>query len=337
MTRYPPPTLLGNPPSARWLVAVISALLLSGCQPVQRADDEVNLIAKIYVTQGQMFTESGELDEAIRRFDMALEYNPRMIEARIGLGDVHEIRGDPAKAAEQYAEARKIDPRNFKATYKLALMYQLLNRVRESINLYLEALTIDPYNFDANHNLATAYLQTGQPQLGVVYAEEAVNLKPASQEAHANLGSVYSALGESESAVKAYKSALELGDAAAPIEINLATALVKAGKAEEARQRLLQLVETDPRYDYWERLGYASFKLGLYQESLRAYVRGLKIKPEDPPCLNGIGVNLMTIYIGTERKDIRLRNRAIEYWRRSIKSDPKQPRIIDLVSRYRKL
>ena len=61
----------------RRLVPLFAAMLLCGCQPADRVDDEVNLIAEIYVTHGRMFTESGELDEARENLRIAIRLSPR--------------------------------------------------------------------------------------------------------------------------------------------------------------------------------------------------------------------------------------------------------------------
>lgn len=316
-----------------WTALLIAITAAAGCQTAQRRRN-ANAEERSLISRGQQYTEQGMLDSALAAFDMVLETNPRSVDAHVGIGDIYEIKGDYAAAAEKYKTAQKLDPGAFKPTYKLGLMYHLLNRVKDAITEYLAALAIDPNSFEANLNLATAYLQINQAQLGLPYAEKAVKLKGDSQAAHVNLGSIYAAMGEYNLAIDEYRNAAELGDLQPPIMLNLVEALLKTGKYQRAMNVLNQLKPTDVVY---ERMGYALFKLGDYDTSLKRYQQALELNPDDTASLNGLGVDLMTLYLKGRREDITLRDRGIEAWMKSVKIDPTQQRIVDLIARYRKL
>lgn len=327
--------------NATWikmLLLVCALGLFAGCATTPgaahhgNADKAAELTAKAKAAQ-----EAGNLQEAMMLFEQALALDPRNTDAYIGVGDVNQVSGDYAKAATQYEKARAIAPENFDANYKLALMYHLLNRLREAISTYLSALSIDPSNFDANLNLATAYLQVNQPQLGLPYAQRAVELNPDSVPALVNLGSIYSALDDHESALKAYESAMQHEDVSTPVAINYVNALLKTDHADKAVQVLRKIVAKDPKGEYFERLGYALYKTNDYAGSAEAYEQALAKNENDTSALNGLGVNLMTTYIQNDRKQITLRNRAVDMWRKSIRLSPDQPRILDLISRYSRL
>jgi tetratricopeptide (TPR) repeat protein len=305
---------------------------MGGCLPsrpfadpeaVRRAEAEYNAAtARRLSTQAEAAHEAGNTQQALALFTKALEADPANIEAHIGIGDIHQ------------EQARRIDPGNFASNYKLGLMYHLMNRLREAISTYLSALTIDPANFDANLNLATAYLQIGEPTLALPYAERAVKINASSQPAQVNLGSIYSALGRHDDAVVAYRAAADLGELAGPVAVNLVNALVKSGKYQRALNVLQTLIRTDPQGPYFERLGYVHFKLGEYDQSIAAYEKALAANPNDSSSLNGLGVNLMTRYIQAGRTDQRIRDRALEAWRTSVRINPAQTNIVDLISRY---
>ena len=323
------------------LLLIVLAAGPSGCSTMDMVlsgpDDRV--VAASYTAAGEREMAAGDLDAALRAFQQALEQDPDYTDAYLGIGDVYQKRGNLNAAAERYADARRLSPGRFETNYKLGLTYHLLQRVRDAVDLYLTALTVDPYNFEANANLATAYLQLDQPEAALPYAERAVRLNPESQPAYANLGAIYASMGRPEDAVIAYRNAADLGQLSPPIAVNLVNTLLDAGRPQRAVNTLETLIRTDPqpRASYQERLGYAHFKLGNYDQSLQAYQHALDLAPDDIAALNGLGVNLMTRYIRNDRGSTDTRDRAIEAWRRSLRIDAEQPRIIDLIARYRRL
>ncbi len=320
--------------SAGLSVAVLT-MAIAGCatwSSTQRQAHSNDLLER-----GDSYLSEGLLESALAAFEMALETNPRLVNAHMGIGDIYRAKGDYATAAERYESARSLEPRSFDANYKLGLMYHLLNRVRDAIQVYLTALTIDPNSFEANLNLATAYLQIGQPQLGLPYAEAAVNLKPDSQAAQVNLGSIYAAMGQYQLAIDAYRAAAELGALEPQIALNLADALIRTGRYRRAINTLEALARQQSSELVYERIGYAYFKLADFDQSARAYEKALELDPDDPASLNGLGVNLMTQYLRDRRENIDLRDRAIRAWQQSVRIKPDQQRIIDLIARYRGL
>jgi tetratricopeptide (TPR) repeat protein len=314
------------------LLGMLAAVPL-GC----RIKPAVDPVSHTMLTRGQQFKSEGLYLSALAAFNMALERNPRLTDAHLGIGDIYQVQGDYAAAAQSFRSATRLEPRSFKANYKLGLMEHLLNRVREAIDSYLVALSINPKSFEANLNLATAYLQISQPQLGLPYAEAAVKLNPQSQAAHVNLGSIYAAMGEYHLAIDVYRTAAELGDLEPKIALNLVDAFIRTGKYQRALNTLGVLARNKPDVMICERLGYVNFKMGKFSESLAAYEQALGIDPDDPASLNGVGVCLMTQYLSGRREDTALRDRAISSWQRSVRLQPDQQRIIDLIARYRNL
>jgi len=328
--------------AAAMLAGCLLAAGLAGCQATERGrrGGEAGAPAhRAELQRAERLKREGMLDAALAAFEAVLDSNPRELTAHIGIGDIHEARGDYRAAAERYEVAKRIKPGHFKATYKLGLMKHLLDRVAEAIDEYLQALAIRPQSFQANLNLATAYLQIGKPKLGLPYGRKAAQLRPGSQTAHANLGALLAATGDYQTAVEQYRTAAELGAISPELALNMAEALTRAGRYQRAVNTLRTLTQ-GPDADnpeVFERLGYAYFKLRHYQRSLDAYNRALELDPDLVKALNGKGVNLMTMYLAGGRADETLKSRAIRAWRKSVRLDGDQRRIIDLIARYRKL
>jgi tetratricopeptide (TPR) repeat protein len=327
-----------QPKNTLWMMMMLAALsLAAGCATTPRTSTKSAKAAEL-AAQAQALQETGNLELAMELFQEALALDHENVDAHVGVGDLHQLTGNYTEAAKQYETARDLKPDSYDVNFKLGLAYHLLNRLRDAIRTYLAALTINPSSLEANLNLATAYLQVGEPRLALPYAQRAVELDPDHQAARVNLGAIYATLGQHEKALDQYRAAEATSSAFDEhVAVNLASAELKSGSPRKAADLLNRLVKEKPTATYYERLGYAQYKLGNLDASLEAYEQALAMDGENTAALNGLGVNLMTRYIQQNRDSLKLRNRAVDAWQKSVRLDRDQPKILDLISRYSRL
>ncbi len=290
--------------------------------------------AQFAAAKGQALAQTGNFDAAIREFERAIAINPNLTHAYVGIGDIHRQQGDFASAEQSYAYAVKIEPRNFNAQYLHGLSLQILNRLSEAVRAYLRALSIRPNNADANLNLATAYLQLGEPDQGLTYAQFAVRHAPQRGDARINLGAIYAALGRHNDAIAEYQQAAELVELTPELLLNLSDSLSNAGRYAEMVVTLDQLITMQPSAIAYERLGSAHFRLRHYDDALTSFKQALTLDSQHYPALNGVGVCLLNRYIWSNKSDQKALKEAINALRRSIQIESRQPRIVELLSRY---
>lgn len=327
-----------QPKYTLWMMVMLAAIsLAAGCATTPKAPDNSARAAEL-TDQANALKETGNLELAMELFQEALALDHENVDAHVGVGDLHQLTGNYEEAAKEYEVARDIKPDSYDVNFKLGLAYHLLNRLRDAIRTYLAALTINPSSLEANLNLATAYLQVGEPSLALPYAQRAVELDPDHQSARVNLGAIHATLGEHEKALEQYRAAAAINtEFDEHVAINLASAELKSGSPAKAAELLNRIVEKKPTSTYYERLGYAQYKLENLDASLTAYEKALELDPDNTAALNGLGVNLMTRYIQQNRNSIKLRNRAVEAWQKSVRLNRDQPKILDLISRYSRL
>lgn len=319
----------------RPLFVGLAVLLLVGCGtfgPTPKTK-KVNK----HLADARQFQQEGLTDASLSALSLALEVNPKLTEAHMGMGEIFRSRGDFELAKNAYASAVEIEPNNFKAHYYLGLTNQLSGDPKAAVQTYLKALSISPQNFEANRDIASAYLQLGKPDAALPYARLSTKVSPESQPAWSNLAATFSLLGRYEEAIDAYRTANELGELADPVLLGLADAHIRLGNYPRAINTLNSLILSSPSATAHERLGYALFKLRRYEDSLQQYENALQFDTEDISALNGAGACYMTLYIEGERENGFQSERAKECWRRSVQLQPDQPRIVDLLSRYSRL
>jgi len=324
---------------AAGLASVVAAASMGGCRTTEnarvseiietrRANEESSL------DRAEALARAGSLDAALELFERAIERNPELSPAYVGAGDVYRQRGDYSQAERRYAKAVELEPQSFDAQFKHATSLQWLERFTEAVRAYLRALTIRPRDFDANLNLASTYLQMGEPEQSLVYARRAVQIDPDSGPARANLGSVYAALDRHGAAVAEYQQAAELMDLTPELLLNLADSLSRSGRHAEAIGTLTQAIRLEPTPEAFERLGAARFRMRSYDEALAAFDRSIKLDANHYPAINGLAVCYLNKYLWSQRQDKESRDEAVRLLRRSLRINPDQARIVELLRRY---
>lgn len=335
----------------RSMIVALSAALagLSGCGPKPAGSSsqafgdkaaavktEQQVRAESWVEEAARLKREGFTAQALAAFNQAVEDNPKLTEAYLGIGDIYRERAVYEEADQAYRKAVVSDPNNFDARYYLGLTNHLQGKLEQAIASYKRALRINPDSYLANRDMGAAVLQSGNPEDSIQYAKRAVELDPESQPGWANLAAAYSLTGDYEKAVEAYRQTLELGEPAIPILLGLADAHIKLGNYQRA-ENVLRAIEReggDPIAR--ERLGLVLFKQRKFDSAAEAYRLALKDDADDTAALNGLGVSLMAIYLrdGEENEDIR--REALNLWRKSLTIRPEQGVLIDLISRYTK-
>lgn len=318
------------------VAVAVSVLGLSAC--VAPKQDKPKPISAVPVEQrlerAAELKEQGLVDAAVAEFGLALEDNPRLTDAHMGMGDIFRERGSYRLALNAYRRAVDVDPNRYDTHYYLGLTHQLMGQVEEALASYRRAFMLAPERAEVNRELASALLQSGRIDEARQTALRSTQLDPDSQAAWCNLAAAYQLSGEYDRAIDCYREAAEIDRLPDGVLTSFADAHMRLGNYPRAINLLGSLVETNPDALTHERLALALFKVKRFDEALEHYQAALELKPDDISSLNGIGATLMTMYIQSNRRKIEYRERAYEAWRRSVRLNPQQPVILDLMARY---
>lgn len=292
------------------------------------------LTAEARIEAAREIAEVGEYEEALRIFQSLLSENPTLTTAFIGIGDVHLAQGNYDEAEPAFARAVRLEPSNFDAQFGHGRVLQLLLRFAEAVKAYHRALAIRPYSVDTNVNIATAYLQLEEPDLAVPFAEKAVELDPDNGAARINLGAAYERVGRYGDAIRQYEVAMELTEPSPPLLLNLINAYVSEKRFQEAVNAAEILLQVEPSANAHERMAFAYFRLGQYDDSKAAYRRAVETDPQHWPSWNGIGVNALNRWLASDREDRDAKNEARDAFRNSLRIKSDQPKVVALLSKY---
>jgi type IV pilus biogenesis/stability protein PilW len=136
---------------------------------------------------GNDFLKKGQVDEAMARFQKALEIDPNYADAHSNLGLVLYRKGQVEKAIFEYQKALGIDPNNAKTHNDLGAALYQIGQVDEAMIQFQKALGIDPNYANAHDNLGIALLKKGRVDEAIVQFQEVVRLNPNDSDAQNNL------------------------------------------------------------------------------------------------------------------------------------------------------
>jgi cytochrome c-type biogenesis protein CcmH/NrfG len=101
--------------------------------------------------------------QAEHEYAIALEKNPRELQAAVRLGDLYAGRGDLDSAATFYQRALSQQPNNAEAALGLARVYSERNENEKALPLLQQVLTEDPTNIVAHFRLSALYRKMHRP------------------------------------------------------------------------------------------------------------------------------------------------------------------------------
>ncbi len=276
-----------------------------------------------------------DYETALRLFRDLLNDNPTLSPAYLGMGQALMAEGDPQRAETAFARAVKLTPASFQSQFGHAEVLSVLGRMTEAVGAFRRALAIRPLDFATNLALAKAYLELDQSNNALIFAQKSVEIDPMSAAAQIRLAEAFTQTGDGAGAVRAYEEAVELGEPTKELLLALVQAYGAQKRFEEAVNTAQALLMLGPDANAAERLGWARFRMGRFEEALAAYEQALTIDPDHWPSLNGVGVLKLNAWIKSEKRLDAARDDARNAFQRSLQVNGNQPKVTALLIHYR--
>jgi len=105
-----------------------------------------NAKANQLMEEGEALFSQGKPDEALKKYQEALELDPKLYHAALFSGDIYMQKGDFANAEIWYQKAIAIDPNKETAYRYSATPLMKQRKVEEARDRYIEAFIVEPYN-----------------------------------------------------------------------------------------------------------------------------------------------------------------------------------------------
>jgi tetratricopeptide (TPR) repeat protein len=231
---------------------------------------------------GYDLAQLGRLQEAVARYQQALQLVPEFALAHLNLAEALVRLDRYPEAIVQYEDALRLKVGGTAAERELsdALMHEgrveesiahsraavletpdwapgynnlayallLTGRVDESIAAYRQAVRLDPRYAAAWVGLSYALIQANRPAEAIAPGSEAVRLQPGFADARNTLGIAFARTGRTTEAIASFEQAVRLDPSQADVHNNLGNALSRAGRSDEAIAEYREALRRDPDY-----------------------------------------------------------------------------------------
>jgi len=272
---------------------------------------------ELYLALGEACVAEEDYACARDAYVRALELEPALTSARIGLGEMYARMGQYDRAVEEYERALPRTKERARVLTLFGLAYQGLGEYDRAVEAFNEAIREDPKGEAAYDNLAAALLWRGEYERAIELCTEVLQMQPDRATVRFNLGVAYEGLGAYGQAEASYMRALNLDPHMWQAAMKLGTLYVGQGASEEAvsafRRAIAAMPDAPEPYNalawlYAERgvrldealwsaqtavslrrigphldtLGWVYYRRGMYDEAERALEEALRMEPGNP-------------------------------------------------------
>ena len=176
----------------------------------QLATEKLSDDAEVHCMAAYDFERKGQLDEAKKSYQMAIQLQPQYTHALYNLGHVHRQLQEWDLAAQSFQRAIESDPRYPGAHYNLGLLYQRANQLDRAAECFETSTSINAKHPGSWEELGAVRLNQGRIDEAVRHLELAIQLEPRLASAHNSLGIAFAKRGEFQKAVASFESALSI-------------------------------------------------------------------------------------------------------------------------------
>jgi Flp pilus assembly protein TadD len=230
--------------------------------------------------RGAALLKSGQTVQASEEFKKALRLNPRLAEARNGLGNALVKQGKPLDATEQFREAVRLRPDYAEAHFNLAVTLSQLGDEDAAIAEYRAAIGTGHADAEAHSNLGLLLWKENDLNRAKTELRAARDLNPRSSSIHINLGLLLEQLRDADGARAEFQKALQLDPASAKPAIELAILERQRGDIDSAEALLRKAIRVQPKNaDAHYELGAILQSKGAHRAALKEFRATLLLDP----------------------------------------------------------
>jgi len=228
------------------------------------------------------FHRAGDLKEAERLYRLALQTQPKHVDANHNLGVLLVQAGNPRAALRYFQVALQAGSGNDQHLFSFIECLLLLGRPREALAIIEQAEQIGLQKDEAERlRLRVAAATAGRPaEEALPVLEKCAELLPMNAEIHHKLGSALYALGRLPEAEACYRRAIELDPGSPTAHNEYGILLIQLERLAEGEASYRRATDLKPDYAVAHlNLANALSALGRLDEAKASFQRALLLEP----------------------------------------------------------
>ncbi len=179
---------------------------IAACAAARKLDDR---LPEVHATLGEVLNLTGKPAEAADQFQRALAAQPSSIEALLGLAESFRATGNNSRAEATYRRALTLQPGYWAAYNQFGVFYYRAGRYADAIPMFQGAIVRQPDSVRMYNNLGAALFKTDRFAEARQAYQSSIRIKP-SDGAYTNLGNLEYYVGNYRAAASAFEEATQL-------------------------------------------------------------------------------------------------------------------------------
>lgn len=238
-------------------------------------------LAEAWMGLGTTLRYIGRAKDAEDALRKALNLKPVLGGAWYNLGAILAERGDKEGAKDAYEKATGADPSFVPAWIFLGALHFEQRNMAAAVTAYTEATKLDPANGETWAYLGVALVRSGQGEKGIEALNKAESLNPKNEVALQGLALYYGGLhGDQERALGYLERGLAINSAAPAFWSSKGYALLKLKRYPEAVQALETAIRLQPDFaNAWINLGEAQLRQNQVGKAIGTLEKALQLSP----------------------------------------------------------
>ena len=239
---------------------------------------------------GTLALESEKYDGAEAAFAEVLRYDENNLQGRIGMGQVHEAKGEYEQALEQYQRVIELAPDNPAGYTNSGDVYLALHQYDDALKAYAQAIERMSEPSFGYWKRGNVFAEQQQYDKAVEMYRKALDHNPENTEAWYSLGMVYELIEKFEQALDCYDKLISLGRANSVAYYARAGIYLILQRYEQALLDYDKVVEIDGGVidGYWGR-GLVYAEQEAYIEAIAEFSKAIELEPTIPIVYNARG------------------------------------------------
>lgn len=200
------------------------------------------------LSEGYKLSRPEKYKEALKKFDKALEINPKDGNSYVGKALALLWLGDPDTALVFAKRAGELSPDDEMAIVNLGFIYIKLNLLDEAISEFKRLISINPLTFHGYYNLGYTCAISNRFEEAVDAFKRATKIVPNLSIAYNNLGWCYWQLGQYAQAIETFEKATQITPNYSEALFNLGLVYMSIGRYREARNKFEAILKINPKF-----------------------------------------------------------------------------------------
>ena len=221
----------------------------SETQGIEIDESQLQAIAKAEEqnSQGIIFAQENNLEQAIACFRSAASFNPKYIDAHYNLGIALDQKNEFDAAITSLKNAIKLNSEYANAYFNLGLVLTHQDKQKEAASYFQQALNLSPQDFEYHLALGNALLEQRKWEEALTSYRTAIQINPKSSAVFCSMGLTLSSQQKYNEAVFYLQSAIKIDPESAEAHNTLGWVLNQLDNQQiEAIQYFQKAINLDP-------------------------------------------------------------------------------------------